>query len=87
MELQQLGRHRTAAAHAQHAGTRASDDSLRRRLLVAHERIAALQAENKQLRDALARVHRQLRAARQNAVTPLSQTPVHETKPLMSDPT
>ncbi|MGH3584855.1 MAG: DUF6262 family protein [Pseudonocardia sp.] len=84
-QLQRLGQHHTAADRARQTGTRASDDSLRRRLTVAHERITALQAENKQLRDALAHVHGQLRAARQNSATPSSQTPVHNTKPLIKD--
>ena len=84
-QLQRLDQHHTAAAHARQTGTRASDDSLRRRLAVAHERITALQAENKQLRDALAHVHGQLRAARQGSAMPSSQTPVHNTRPLMKD--
>jgi hypothetical protein len=84
-QLQRLGQHHTAADRARQAGIRASDDSLRRRLAVAHERIATLQAENKQLRDALAHVHGQLRAARQNSARPSSQTPVHNTNPLMKD--
>ncbi|MEU3343001.1 DUF6262 family protein [Streptomyces sp. NPDC006668] len=47
--------------------TRASDDSLRQRLVLAHERISQLRTENQQLRDALAHAHGQLRAARLTA--------------------
>lgn len=43
--------------------TRASDESLRRRLDLAHQRITQLRNENQQLREALAHAHGQLRAA------------------------
>ncbi|MFP1155472.1 DUF6262 family protein [Mycobacterium sherrisii] len=43
--------------------TRASDESLHRRLTLAHERIAQLRKENQQLREALAHAYGQLRAA------------------------
>lgn len=45
------------------AGSRASDESLRRRLELAHHKITQLRAENQQLRHDLAAVHGQLRAA------------------------
>lgn len=57
-------RNRIRQLRSHQAGTRASDDSLRRRLALAHERISQLRAENQQLRDALAHVHGQLRATR-----------------------
>jgi hypothetical protein len=49
--------------------SRASDESLRRRLDLAHQRIAQLRADNHELREMLARAHGELRAARtqQNA--------------------
>jgi len=43
--------------------SRASDNSLRRRLELAHEKIIQLRAESQQLRHDLATVHGQLRAA------------------------
>lgn len=43
---------------------RASDASLRQRLLIAHERIRALAAENRELRDRLAAALGELRARR-----------------------
>ena len=46
------------------AGSRASTESLRRRLALAHQPIEPLGAENHQLRQSLARTHGQLRAAR-----------------------
>lgn len=45
------------------AGSRASDESLRRRLELAHQKITQLRAENQRLRRDLAAVHGQLRAA------------------------
>ena len=42
---------------------RASDKSLRRRLILAHQRITQLRNENQQLREALAHAHGQLRTA------------------------
>jgi hypothetical protein len=47
----------------QQAGSRASDESLRRRLELAHQKITQLRAENQQLRRDLAAAHGQLRAA------------------------
>jgi hypothetical protein len=48
---------------ARQAGSRASDESLRRRLELAHQKITQLRAENQQLRHDLAAAHGQLRAA------------------------
>lgn len=48
---------------ARQAGSRASDESLRRRLELAHQKITQLRTENQQLRRDLAAVHGQLRAA------------------------
>ena len=48
---------------ARQAGSRASDESLRRRLELAHHKITQLRAENQQLRHDLAAAHGQLRAA------------------------
>jgi hypothetical protein len=48
---------------ARQAGSRASDESLRRRLELAHQKITQLRAENQQLRRDLAAAHGQLRAA------------------------
>jgi uncharacterized protein involved in type VI secretion and phage assembly len=62
--IQQLQRHQTDSASNRQAVTRASDDSLRRRLELAHERISQLRTENQQLRDALAHAHGQLRTIR-----------------------
>jgi Family of unknown function (DUF6262) len=45
------------------AASRASDESLRRRLELAHQKITQLRAENQQLRRDLATAHGQLRAA------------------------
>ncbi|MEO3858490.1 DUF6262 family protein [Acrocarpospora sp. B8E8] len=62
--IQQLQRHRTNADLSRGNATRASDESLRRRLALAHEQISQLRTENQHLRDALAHAHGQLRAAR-----------------------
>jgi len=64
--IQQLQRLRTGSGAARDTVTRASDDSLRRRLVLAHERISQLREDNRQLREALAHAHGQLRAARFN---------------------
>ncbi len=48
---------------ARQAVSRASDESLRRRLELAHQKITQLRAENQQLRHDLAAAHGQLRAA------------------------
>lgn len=62
-QLRQHNRDQTApAANASNTDTRASTDSLRRRLELAHEHIAQLRTENHELRDALARAHGLLRA-------------------------
>ena len=45
------------------AASKASDESLRRRLELAHHKITQLRAENQQLRHDLATAHGQLRAA------------------------
>jgi len=62
--LQRLQRHQIDSAANRQSVTRASDDSLRRRLELAHQRISELRAENQQLRDALGHAHGQLRATR-----------------------
>lgn len=62
--IQQLQHHQADVAAVRDSATRASDDSLRQRLVLAHERISRLRTENQQLRDALAQAHGQLRAAR-----------------------
>lgn len=60
----QLEQHRQRTMRAgRQGGTRASDDSLRRRLELAHQKITQLRAENQQLQKDLANVHGQLRAA------------------------
>ncbi|WP_246144775.1 DUF6262 family protein [Actinacidiphila oryziradicis] len=63
-QIQQLRSLRADADTVRNTVTRASDDSLRQRLVLAHERISRLREENQQLRDALAHAHGQLRAAR-----------------------
>ena len=62
--IQQLQQHRASAAFVRDTVTRATDDSLRQRLVLAHERINQLRTENQHLRDALAHAHGQLRTAR-----------------------
>jgi hypothetical protein len=64
--IRQLQQHHTSAGLVRETVTRATDDSLRRRLALAHERINELRNENQQLRDALAHAHGQLRTARLN---------------------
>jgi len=62
-QLRQHNRDQTdPVATISNADTRASTDSLRRRLELAHGHIAQLRTENRELRDALARVHGLLRA-------------------------
>ncbi|MEZ0095743.1 DUF6262 family protein [Streptacidiphilus sp. EB129] len=68
--IQQLQSLRTGSDTARDTVTRASDDSLRQRLVLAHERISQLRAENHQLREALAHAHGQLRAARLHTAEP-----------------
>ncbi|HET9255357.1 MAG TPA: hypothetical protein VFO16_09170 [Pseudonocardiaceae bacterium] len=51
-------------------GSRASEDSLRRRLELAHQRISQLRAENQQLRQDLAIAHGHLRAAASGGIRP-----------------
>lgn len=53
----------SATPQARQASSRASDESLRRRLELAHQKITQPRAENQQLRRDLAAVHGQLRAA------------------------
>ncbi len=50
--------------------SRATTESLKRRLALAHETLAQLRAENQQLRQDLARVHGQLREAKTQAAPP-----------------
>lgn len=69
--IEQLRQHKcnetAAAPNSPNADTRASTDSLRRRLELAHEHIGQLRTENRELRDALARAHGLLRG--QNLTT------------------
>jgi hypothetical protein len=65
--IRQVQQHRTSARFVRDTVTRATDESLRRRLALAHERVSQLRTENQQLRDALAHAHGQLRAARLSA--------------------
>lgn len=62
--LRQLQQQQASAGFVRDTVTRATDDSLRQRLILAHERINQLRTENQQLRDALAHAHGELRAAR-----------------------
>jgi hypothetical protein len=62
--IEQLRQTRTGSPAR--ADSRASEESLRRRLALAHERITQLRAENQQLLQSLARVHGQLRAAKES---------------------
>ncbi len=55
--------HASGRPSARQAGSRASQESLRRRLELAHQKISQLRAENQQLRHDLAAAHGQLRAA------------------------
>lgn len=63
----QVGRmqhgHTPGPPPARQAGSRASNESLRRRLELAHQKITQLRAENQQLRHDLAAAHGQLRTA------------------------
>jgi hypothetical protein len=68
--IQQLQSLRISSDAARDTVTRASDDSLRQRLVLAHERIGQLREENHQLREALAHAHGQLRAARLHTPEP-----------------
>jgi len=63
--IQHLQRHHADATASRETTIRASDDSLRQRLVLAHDRISQLRTENQQLRDALAQAHGQLRASRE----------------------
>jgi hypothetical protein len=63
-QIQQHQRSYSDSDTARQIVTRASDESLHRRLTLAHERIAQLRKENQQLRDSLAHAHGQLRATR-----------------------
>ena len=63
-QIQQHQRSHSDSHTARQIVTRASDESLHRRLSLAHERIHQLRKENQQLRESLAHAHGQLRAAR-----------------------
>jgi hypothetical protein len=69
LDLPEKLRHNSDRASGPAPHSRASDESLRRRLDLAHQRIAQLRADNHELREMLARAHGELRAARtqQNA--------------------
>ena len=64
--IEQLRQHNrnepNPAATVSNADSRASTDSLRRRLELAHQHIAQLRTENREVRDALARAHGLLRS-------------------------
>ena len=62
-QIQQHQRSHSDSDTARQIATRASDESLHRRLTLAHERITQLRKENQQLREALAHACGQLRAA------------------------
>jgi Family of unknown function (DUF6262) len=64
LDLLEKLRHRGDRTAGPAPNSRASDESLRRRLDLAHQRIAQLRADNHELRDMLARAHGELRAAR-----------------------
>ena len=70
--------------------SRASEESLHRRLTLPHQRIGQLRQENQQLRDSLARAHGQLRASPQphgeGPDGPSSWTPVHDIPPQVDEP-
>lgn len=51
-QVRQRQQQDVGAQHVQDRVTRASDESLRRRLALAHERIAELRTENQELREA-----------------------------------
>jgi len=64
-QIEQMQRDRTPSAPPakRPAASKASDESLRRRLELAHHKITQLRAENQQLRHDLAAAHGQLRVA------------------------
>jgi Family of unknown function (DUF6262) len=64
-QIEQLGHDppRPGPSGGQAASSRASAESLRRRLALAHQQIQQLRNENQQLRQSLACAHGQLRAA------------------------
>lgn len=63
-QIEQMQRRQSPGGPAPRpAGSRASDESLRRRLDLAHQKITQLRAENQQLRHDLAAVHGELRTA------------------------
>jgi uncharacterized protein DUF6262 len=63
--LEQLQHTKTPiGATGQGGNSRASEESLRRRLALAHQRIAQLRNDNHELRQMLARAHGDLRAAK-----------------------
>jgi hypothetical protein len=63
-QIQQQQHSHSDSRSARQIVTRASDESLHRRLTLAHKRITQLRNENQQLRDSLAHTYGQLRAAR-----------------------
>jgi hypothetical protein len=62
-EIEQLRRNSQASSLRPARDTRASVESLRRRLELSHQLIAQLRKENSELREALARAHGQRRAS------------------------
>lgn len=63
-QVEQMQRgHAPGRPPARPPGSRATDESLRRRLELAHQKITQLRSENQQLRHDLATVHGQLRDA------------------------
>ena len=64
-QIEQLHQAAPARPSRSPAASRASLDSLKRRLDLAHQRIAQLRAENGQLRHAVEQLHGQLRDRRQ----------------------
>lgn len=69
--IERLQQKRTrTSSRAGTTGSRASEESLRRRLTLAHQRIAQLRSENQQLREELARAHGELRATKTDARPP-----------------
>jgi hypothetical protein len=62
-QIEQAQHGQAAKPPARPPASRASDESLRRRLELAHQKITQLRAENQQLRHDLAAAHGQLRAA------------------------
>ncbi len=79
-QIEQLQQHRTKTSSPNRTlGSRASDESLRRRLALAHQRLAQLRAENQQLRQDLARAHGHLRAAKAPGPANITATTLTDT--------